>query len=387
MVTTLLSEKAFPSDWIAFNLLTGFDIKARIGWQGLTTQEYMEIGQYLLVTGTEFTKGNIDWNNCWHIKKDRYDQDKNIQLLNGDVLITKDGTIGKVAIVKNLPMPATLNSGVFVVRPKTLDLNPEFLFRIFSSNIFEKFLNELSAGSTINHLYQRDIVKFSFRAPSDLREQQAIAEALNDADALIASLEKFIEKKQKIKSALMRHHFFDPKKERNGYLPLGDVAKIYQSETISNSEMSTFGYPVYGANGQIGFFHRYNHEDWQVTVTCRGSTCGTVGRTVEKSWITGNAMVINTDAQESVYKPYLYHYLCSIDFSDLITGTGQPQIVREPLRNTQIMLPDIERQKEIASQLEDLDELQSRLKDQLNKAKKVKAGMMQELLTGRTRLI
>ena len=192
---TLLSEKTLHSNWVKLNLSTDFKIKARIGWQGLTTKEYLTSGQYLLVTGTEFKAGIINWNNCWHVKDDRYEQDKNIQLANEDVLITKDGTIGKVAIVKNLPMPATLNSGVFVIRPMVPNISPDFLFRIFSSNIFKKFLKELSAGSTINHLYQKDIIKFTFQAPSDLKEQQAIAEALSDADAFINSIEKLIKKK------------------------------------------------------------------------------------------------------------------------------------------------------------------------------------------------
>ena len=66
-------------------------IKARIGWQGLTTSEYLDDGYAYLVTGTDFSDGRINWEECHYVTKDRYDQDPNIQLKNGDVLITKDG--------------------------------------------------------------------------------------------------------------------------------------------------------------------------------------------------------------------------------------------------------------------------------------------------------
>ena len=243
---------------------------------------------------------------------------------------------------------------------------------------------EKAQGDAVVHIYSSSLGEIEVYY--QIKQEQKIAEALSDADTLINSLKKQIEKDRRIKTALMRHHFFDPNKQNGRYCPLGEYAKIYQSETISSSDMTSFGFPVYGANGQIGFYHNYNHEDWQITITCRGSTCGTVGRTVPRSWITGNAMVINTDEQDCIYKPYLYHYLSSLDFSDLITGTGQPQIVRGPLKNIQIMLPSLEEQKFIASQLEDLDKLHLLRNEQYNKAKKIKAGMMQELLTGRMRL-
>ena len=77
-------------------------LKARIGWQGLTTAEYLETGKYLLITGTDFKNGKVDWNNCCYVEQERYDQDKNIQVNIGDILLTKDGTVGKVAYVDQI---------------------------------------------------------------------------------------------------------------------------------------------------------------------------------------------------------------------------------------------------------------------------------------------
>ncbi len=108
-----------PEDWHTVHLGDNCTLKARIGWQGLTTDEYLNAGDYCLVTGTDFLNGYIDWDNCVFVEKIRYVQDRNIQLKEDDVLVTKDGTIGKVAFVKKIFKPTTLNSGVFVLRSKS----------------------------------------------------------------------------------------------------------------------------------------------------------------------------------------------------------------------------------------------------------------------------
>ena len=114
-------------------------IKARIGWQGLTTKEYLDTGDYYLITGVDFKNGLVDFENCHFVKKERFDQDKNIQIKNDDVLVTKDGTLGKVAYVKNLEKPATLNSGVFVIRSKTPIILNRFLFYYLKSSKLMNF--------------------------------------------------------------------------------------------------------------------------------------------------------------------------------------------------------------------------------------------------------
>ena len=181
----------------------GFQIKARIGWQGLTTNEYLDTGNYLLVTGTEFLDGTVDWDDCWCIEEKRYDQDKNIQLRVNDVLITKDGTIGKIAHVDSLTLPATLNSGVFVIRPTSAKVLPKYLFYVFRSNLFKIFLAELSAGSTINHLYQKDIVKFGFSLPSSNERQQEIVNILDEMSSEIRILTRQLKKEKQLKKAMM----------------------------------------------------------------------------------------------------------------------------------------------------------------------------------------
>lgn len=192
-------------DWVEKKLGDTAVLKARIGWQGLTTAEYLKDGDYYLVTGTDFKDGGIDWKNCHYVEKLRYKQDPYIQLRVNDILVTKDGTIGKVAFIDKIFKPATLNSGVFVIRPLDQAFNPLFFFYILSSNWFTEFLDQLSAGSTINHLYQKDFVNFTYKVPSRIEEQTKIATILSSIDYEIFTLETKLKKAKQIKQGMMQN--------------------------------------------------------------------------------------------------------------------------------------------------------------------------------------
>lgn len=182
-----------PAHWQISTIKRTAHIKGRIGWQGLTSEEYRNDGEYLLITGTDFLDGKIQWHQCWHVSAERYREDENIQLKEHDVLVTKDGTIGKVAFVENMPKSTTLNSGVFVTRPFLNSYVPKFMFWALNSDIFPEFIEYSKVGTTIAHLYQKTFEKFTFPLPS-LHEQKVIAAYL---DKTCAAIDKAIEAKQK----------------------------------------------------------------------------------------------------------------------------------------------------------------------------------------------
>ncbi len=133
---------------------------------------------------------------------------------------------------------------------------------------------------------------------------------------------------------------------------LGDICDIYQPKTITSNEIKATGkYKVFGANGVIGYFDEYNHEEAEIAVTCRGATCGTVNFTEPKSWITGNAMVIKPK-DSTLSKKYLFHLLRSTDLSSVISGAAQPQITGAVLKPFLIPLPPLEIQEQVVEQID-----------------------------------
>ena len=203
----------------------------------------------------------------------------------------------------------------------------------------------VAQGVSIVHLYGEHLKAIKTYNPT-LPEQQKIAKLLSLLDDRIDTQNKIIEKLQSLIKGL-RVCCMQRVYGNNVYL--SEIAQIYQPQTISSTELTEDGFLVYGANGIIGKYKDYNHETEQICITCRGNTCGMVNYTKPMSWITGNAMVINTDKyQDKVCKRNLYHYLSAYNFNSIISGSGQPQIVRTPLEKLKITLPTISEQKQKA---------------------------------------
>ena len=391
--------------WRKINLGKSATLKARIGWQGLTTAEYLSSGDYFLVTGTDFLNGFIDWNNCVHVEKERYDQDKYIQLQVDDILVTKDGTIGKVAIVDKIVKPTTLNSGVFVIRPLGKSFYPKYLYYILRSGHFSDFLSKLTAGSTINHLYQKDFVHYTFPAPSTLQEQKLIADTLSDTDTLIQNLKTLISKKKAIKLGAMQE-LLSGKKRLRGFTDkwriktIGDIGnvkmckRIFSYQTTDEGDVPFYKIGTFGkeANSFISK-HLFNEFKNKYSYPKVGdiliSASGTIGRTVvydgETAYFQDSNIVWIANDESIVTNNFLYYIYNSMEFNT--EGSTIKRLYNNLLLNISFFCPSLQEQKAIAQILSDMDSEIEALETQLQKTENLKQGMMQELLTGKIRLV
>lgn len=169
-----------PEGWRLERLNNVANLCGRIGWQGLTANEYQNEGPWL-VTGTDFQNGKINWSSCVHISEKRWEEAWQIKLQPNDLLITKDGTVGKLAIVEDMPGKASLNSGVMRIVPLNYDdYSVKYLYYILQTDVFTEWFKDVNAGaSTIQHLFQKDFEHFVFPLPP-LTEQNAIAMRLDE---------------------------------------------------------------------------------------------------------------------------------------------------------------------------------------------------------------
>jgi type I restriction enzyme S subunit len=175
-------------------------LKGRIGFHGLKTGDFTSEGPFL-ITGTDFNEGKINWDTCVHITMKRYKEDPYIQLKEGDFLITKDGTIGKTAIIEKLSYEASLNSGVMLVRSLRGEFLNKYLFWIINSRIFDEFVEITKTGSTIMHLYQHSFGNFKIPIP-DLEIQNEI---VKDIESIASKINLAISKAQKEISSIKEY--------------------------------------------------------------------------------------------------------------------------------------------------------------------------------------
>lgn len=231
-----------PSHWEVKKIKHRCYVKARIGWKGLKSDEFLQEGYAYLVTGSDFKNDKVNWKECYHIDKERYEEDSYIQLQDEDLLITKDGTIGKLAIVNNLDKPACLNSGIFVVRSTKEDFSTEFLFWILKSKMFTQFNEYTSYGSTIQHLYQNVFVEFGFAFPT-IEEQTTIAQYLDQKNteigALIADKKSLLKLYEEEKTAIINQAVtkginMKAKMKDSGIEWLGEIPEHWEVKRVKN---------------------------------------------------------------------------------------------------------------------------------------------------------
>ena len=253
------------------------------------------------------------------------------------VLVARVGANAGFLQIINEPCGITDNT--LILKPKGIDA---FYLYYFLQHFN---LNRLIFGSG-QPLITGGMLKKVKVSLGTVSEQSKIVKFLSLLDERIAVQNRLIDRLQSLMKGI-RHRIINEAKGK--IVCLCEVSDIYQPQTISSADLTETGYPVYGANGIIGHYTSYNHEAEQVCITCRGNTCGGVNYTKSKSWITGNAMVVNVDRyQNIVSKRYLYHYLSNCDFNSIISGSGQPQIVRAPLAKFKIILPTVMQQYKIA---------------------------------------
>ncbi|MFT6638209.1 MAG: type I restriction enzyme S subunit [Flavobacterium sp.] len=415
----------YPTDWVLFNLGKSSILKARIGWQGLTTAEYLDSGNYYLITGTDFKNGYIDWDNCVYVEKLRYDQDKNIQVKKGDVLVTKDGTIGKVAYVNRVPKETTLNSGVFVIRPIHKSYHSRYFYYVLMSEHFKTFLNKLTAGSTISHLYQKDFIHYEFHLPPTLDEQKGIANALSDVDDLITNLDKLITKKKAIKLGAMQELLTPPNKGgkrlpgftgewveksieslvlKKGLIrgPFGGALKkeffvqngykVYEQKNAIYKSVELGSYFI--DNDKFKELKRFEIQENDFILSCSG-TIGKmyqIPKEFEKGIINQALLIIRLDRTISDYKYFEHQFTSDVIQKDVVDdtqgGAMKNLVGMSDFKKATIPYPpSLDEQKAIAKILSDLDASLEQLENKKAKYQAIKQGMMQELLTGKTRLV
>jgi type I restriction enzyme S subunit len=286
-----------------------------------------------------------------YVSPDKYQELVRHSFTEGDIVMTKLGDpLGVSAIVNGIP------NGLIVadlVRIRPSKVLTKFLCYQLNSPRIQKYINEQQKGTTRPRVNLAMIRELPIYTPP-IEEQHKIVDFLEDhlsrLDAALVDV-----KQAKIKAAQFRRSFIHEMTTSIGgsqLMGILDVCHVYQPKTISTKELISDGaFPVYGANGQIGFYDKFNHDESEVTVTCRGATCGTVNVIPPMSWITGNAMVFKPK-DDRIQKGFLEYVLRGMDWTPVITGTAQPQITRTSMQDVYINIPSPEMQREIYMKLE-----------------------------------
>ena len=392
-----------PEGWSVVPLKYNLSLKGRIGWNGLKSEEFQEKSYAYLVTGQDFNSDVVNWEKCYQINKERYDEDPFIQLENGDLLVTKDGTIGKVAKVVNLDKPACLNSGIFVVKQTKGVFEQNYLYWVLVSNQLKEFVGFNSTGSTIAHLYQNVFENMPLTVPP-LTEQKAIASYLDykvgQIDASISAINTQIDdlksyRQSIISEAVTKGLNPDVPMKDSGVEWIGDIPESWdclpmkRGLTINNGKdykeiQSDEGYPVIGSGGQFAFATDYLYDGEAVLLGRKG--------TIDKPmYINGKFWTVDTMfyavPSEDVCCKYMYYQAQTIPFGLYSTNTALPSMTQTDLANNPFCFPSLAEQQNIADYLDcktaKIDSTISSLEAQRDDLNALKQSIISEAVTGK----
>ncbi|MGB0937886.1 MAG: restriction endonuclease subunit S [Colwellia sp.] len=388
-----------PNGWNETKL--GEVIKHQKGY-AFKSESYKKDG-IRIIRISDTSRNSIHDKSPVYLAEDASESLANYKLREDDIILSTvgsrphllDSMVGKAVKLRKQDNGALLNQNLVKVSPKPNVITNDYLFSMLTKSRFIYFISTLVRGNANQvSITLAELFSYKFLLPP-YDEQRKIAKILSTWDKAISTTERLIDNSKQQKKALMQQLLTGKKRllDESGKpfegeweeVMLGEIARIYQPKTISQSKLTSTGYPVYGANGIIGKYSDFNHDTEQVAVTCRGSTCGVVNWTLPKSWITGNAMVVNLDANKRCIKKFIYYLLAGSNLKYLITGSGQPQITGE-IKNHKIFLPNKDEQEKLAAVLTNADKEIELLEQQLADLKQEKKALMQQLLTGKRRV-
>ena len=376
-----LRFKEFNDEWIKIDLSTCFEY---FSTNSLSREQLSDHG---IIKNIHYGDIHKKYGNVVDVENDVAIYIKDAEQINkyefcceNDIIFADasedyDG-IGKA--IELINVNEKLVSGLHTIhaRDKKQFFSPLFKGYYFNTPIIHNQIRILANGFKVFGISRDNINNLKVMLPSK-QEQEKIAKLLSLLDKKIQLQTKKIEALKLFKKGLLKCEY--NKIKSKNLSQLNNVAQIYQPRTLSQKQLKKGVYPVFGANGIIGFNSNFNHKLPQITISCRGENSGSINKTPEYCWINGNSMVINVDNNPNINKDYLKLILESQNLKYLISGSGQPQIIRSDIAKHKIPIISIDEQ---LIYIKKFNLLESKLPLEISKLKKLnllKKGLMQNM--------
>jgi type I restriction enzyme S subunit len=403
-----------PEDWNATNL-GDLTVLMTNGFVGIATRHYVanENG-VLYIQGYNVEENSFNFHGIKYVNEAFHKAHAKSCLRGGDLLTVQTGDVGLTTLVPDSLAGSNCHA-LIISRFDRKYVAPSFISYYLNSNPGRSRLRLIETGTTMKHLNVGDMLEFLVPIPHTKAEQEAIANALSDADALIESLEQLITKKRQIKQGTMQE-LLTGKKRLPGFSGdwvvkrLGELGHFLKGSGVRKDESLSGDLPCI-RYGEIYTKHRdyikafYSCVSPEVASTARllkqgdllfagsGETKEEIGKCVAfvddiEAYAGGDIVILRPEKSSPTF---LGFYLNTAPINRQKASKGQGDAVvhisAAALSSIEIIIPKLEEQTAIATILSDMDTEIAALETKLTKARQLKQGMMHNLLTGRIRLI
>lgn len=418
-----------PKEWDVRHLSDIADLRGRIGWKGLTTEDYVSEGPLLLGVRNITPNQRLDLTNLTRIPIEKYNDSPEIMLKNGYLLLAKTGaTIGKSCVIDDLREKATVNAAVNVIECRA-DVNNYFLNYFISSKICQNQMWAAASPGAQPNLFQREINRILVVVPS-IKEQKAIVDILSTWDRAIEKTEQLIAQKQQFKKGLMQRLLTGKvrfkefvKSKRMKKTKLGMVPEDWAEERLANCVTKvgsgitpSGGGVVYKTTGRVfvrsqnigngnlllddvAFIDENTHQsffsteifDHDVLLNITGASigrCAVADNRVVGGNVNQHVCIIRvTEALDPHFlKAYLLSEFGQNQIDSFQAGGNRQGLNFEQIKSFRVPLPSTREQRRISAVMRDVDREIEQLTSTQNELQSQKKGLMQQLLTGKVRV-
>ena len=344
-----LRFKEFEREWEKKKLCDIATIVGRIGFRGYTTNDIVEKGMgAIALSPTNIMNNQLTYDkDNTYISMSKYEESPEIMIKQGDVIFVKTGsTVGKVAYVDKLLRKTTLNPQVVVL--KDIKCDNYILSVIMSTRKFQNNIQRITVGGAVPTLSQVAMGNIFISLP-DSKEQEKVSKFISLLDERIATQNKIIDKLQSLIKGIAQKIVRNNKPN----VRLSECVEC-SSSTLQESDVYEHGtYPVYGANGIVGYLDNYNTEGEAVYIIKDGSGVGTVSYVTGKCSATGT---LNTlQAKEGYSLQFFYYMLKVFNFEPYKTGMAIPHIYFKDYGKAKVFCPSYTEQLQYARLLSAID--------------------------------
>lgn len=372
------------------------------GWKKARIGEIAEVkggkrlpaGYYLQATPThrpyirvaDMRVGGVDQSDIKYVPEGAISRIQNYRIYIDDIFISVAGTLGIVGRVPISLDGANLTENAD--RLTNIKCDVAYLMYALQSNPIQDEIDSIRTVGAQPKLALSRIRSFEILMPSDQAEQSRVSRALSDTDDLIESLERLISKKQAIKQGVM-HELLTGRTRLPGFdakwstEKMGSILRVRHGRSQAGIEKSNGRYPILATGGEIGRTNIPIYSHPSVLIGRKGTIDRPQYRD-EPFWTVDT--LFYTEIFPRAVPLYIFYLFQTIDWKSMNEASGVPSLNSSRIESIEVVLPNLEEQKAIAQILQDVDQEIDTLERRLESARNIKQGMMQELLSGRTRL-
>lgn len=383
-------------------------------WKRVRLGDYISIKSGLAYKGSKIGKGNsvLLGMGCVSFKDkfvesgarpyDGSDCDERFLVEPGDIVLATRQQSNNLPI---LAMPAIIpnslegkrvifGTNLYKVENHSV-ISSKFLFWLMKHQHYVNYIAGVKSGTAVQMVTKKNVEDYKFMCPP-LEVRNKISDILWTYDSLIENNTKRICVLEKMAESLYKEWFVrfrfpgHEKVEMENGLPKGWKVKRYEDELnvkygkgLPTNRLTEEGFPVFGSNGQIGFYTSYMYETPQILISCRGASSGVVNISLPKSFVTNNSLVCElTDKTESVFE-YLKYYFLNTNLVQYQTGSAQPQITINNVVKLKMLVPSHEVQCAFSKKIRVIDKEVANLQNQNSLLTRQRDLLLPRLMSGK----